>query len=126
MCIRDRGIAPLHCVGTGKAILAADYSNLRDQLGKTLTRYTDKTITTLKMLDADIKATLLRGYAYDTGEFRERIVSLGAAITLPGGEPVGALGISLPDINMPEGGEAQYGTLVAKAAQSISAGLGQN
>ena len=120
------GIAPLHCVGTGKAILAADYSNLRDQLGKTLTRYTDKTITTLKMLDADIKATLLRGYAYDTGEFRERIVSLGAAITLPGGEPVGALGISLPDINMPEGGEAQYGSLVAKAAQSISAGLGQN
>ena len=116
----------MHCVGTGKAILAADYSNLRDQLGKTLTRYTDKTITTLKMLDADIKATLSRGYAYDTGEFRERIVSLGAAITLPGGEPVGALGISLPDINMPEGGEAQYGSLVAKAAQSISAGLGQN
>ena len=48
------GVAPLHCVGTGKAILAADYVKLRDQLGKTLTRYTDKTNTSLKMLDADI------------------------------------------------------------------------
>ena len=53
-------------------------------------------------------------------------MSLGAAITLPGGEPIGALGISLPDINLPDGGEAKFGSLVAKAAQSISAKLGRN
>jgi len=119
------GIAPLHCVGTGKAILAADYDRLRDQIGGVLTHHTAKTITDIAALDADIKATKARGYAYDTGEFRDRILSFGAAITLPGGEPVGALGISLPDINLPEGGVERYGGFVSHAARSVSAKLGR-
>lgn len=39
-------------------------------------------------LQADIEATQDRGYAYDSGEFRDRIISFGAAITLPGGQAV--------------------------------------
>ena len=119
------GTAPLHCVGTGKAILAADYERLRDQVCGALTHHTDKTITDLAALDADIKATIKRGYAFDTGEFRDRILSFGAAITLPSGEPVAALGISLPDISLPEGGEERYGGLVSHAARSVSAKLGR-
>ena len=118
------GTAPLHCVGTGKAILATDYDKLRDQIGPALTRHTDRTLTDPGALEADLGRTLKRGFAYDTGEFRDRILSFGAAITLPGGEPVGALGISLPDINMPEGGEERFGALVAHAARSVSAKLG--
>ncbi|KEJ89020.1 IclR family transcriptional regulator [Sulfitobacter donghicola] len=119
------GSAPLHCVGTGKAILAADFNKLRDQVSGVLTHHTEKTLTDLASLDADISATLARGYAFDTGEFRDRILSFGAAITLPGGEPVGALGISVPDINLPEGGVDQYGGLVSLAARSVSAKLGR-
>ncbi|WP_323765734.1 IclR family transcriptional regulator [Marinovum sp.] len=114
------GTAPLHCVGTGKAILAAAHDTLRDQIGGALTRHTDRTLTDLTALEADLARTRARGFAFDTGEFRERILSFGAAITLPGGEPVGALGISLPDINLPEGGEERFGALVADAARSVS------
>lgn len=119
------GAAPLHCVGTGKAILAAEYDKLREQLSVELVAHTDRTITDLAALDADVTATLKRGYAFDTGEFRDRILSFGAPITLPGGEAVGALGISLPDINLPEHGEDRYGALVAHAARSISQKLGR-
>ncbi len=114
------GTAPLHCVGTGKAILAADFDNLRDQIGVAMERYTDRTITDPATLEQDMQLTLKRGYAFDTGEFRDRILSFGAAITLPEGEPVGALGISLPDINLPGGGEERFGALVVHAARSVS------
>ncbi|MGB1235003.1 MAG: IclR family transcriptional regulator [Planktomarina sp.] len=119
------GTAPLHCVGTGKAILAADFAKLRDQVMTDLTRYTDRTLTTIEALEADIQQTQSRGYAYDTGEFRDRILSFGAAIVLPGGEPIAALGISLPDINMPEGGVERFGGLVMHAARNVSAKLGR-
>lgn len=119
------GMAPLHCVGTGKAILAADFTKLRDQISGALTQYTDKTLTDLSALEADIADTLARGYAFDTGEFRDRILSFGAAITLPTGEPVGALGISLPDINLPDDGIDRFGGLVSHAARSVSAKLGR-
>jgi len=118
------GTAPLHCVGTGKAILAADYEKLREQIRNSLTKHTDRTNTKITTVDADVEKTLANGYAYDTGEFRERILSFGAAITLPGGEPIAALGISLPDINLPEGGVERFGGLVAHAAKAVSVKLG--
>ncbi|MEM6988434.1 MAG: IclR family transcriptional regulator [Pseudomonadota bacterium] len=115
------GSAPIHCVGTGKAILASNYAMLRSQLSGRLTRHTEHTITNLKDLDADIDDTLRRGYAFDRGEFRDRILSFGAAITLPSGEAIAALGISLPDVNMPDKGADWIGSLVMHAASSISA-----
>ncbi len=114
------GSAPIHCVGTGKAILAANYDKMRPQLIGKLTRYTDKTLTNIDKLDTDIEGTMTRGFAIDTGEFRDRILSYGAPITLPDGEAVAALGISLPDINLPEGGEDRIGALVQHAAASVS------
>ena len=114
------GNAPIHCVGTGKALLAANYTELRDKVKTQLTGFTDKTLTSIKALDADIKLTLERGYAYDCGEFRERILSVGATIELPDREVIAAFGISLPDINLPEGGEVSLGKLVAGAAESVS------
>ena len=59
------GVAPLHCVGTGKAILAVEYERLRGQIGTQLARFTDRTITTLDALDQDVAATRLRGVRTD-------------------------------------------------------------
>ncbi len=120
------GAAPIHCVGTGKAILAVNYASLRENVKQNLSRYTDKTITGVKALDADMEAVKKRGYAFDTGEYRERILSFGAAITLPSGEAIAALGISVPDVNLPDGGEERFGALVAQAAQSVSVKLSRN
>nr|WP_299210123.1 IclR family transcriptional regulator [uncultured Tateyamaria sp.] len=114
------GSAPIHCVGTGKAILAQNYDALRAQVSGRLTRHTDLTITNLTDLDADVDETRRQGYAYDKGEFRDRILSVGAAISLPNGQAIAALGISLPNINMPDKGIDWLGSLVAHAAASVS------
>ncbi|WP_298973148.1 IclR family transcriptional regulator [uncultured Roseobacter sp.] len=120
---RIGGSAPIHCVATGKAILAANYNALREQLVGNLTRHTELTLTSMPALDADMAETLKRGYGFDRGEFRDRILSFGAPITLPDGLAIAALGISLPDINLPSGGAERLGGLVAHAAQSVSAKL---
>lgn len=117
------GSAPIHCVATGKAILAIDLDRFRDRLDGNMESYTDRTLTTLTALEADLEATRWRGYAFDTGEFRERVVSFGAPILLSEEKPVAALGVSLPDINLPDGGEARLGALVQEAAASVSAKL---
>ncbi|MEP2530350.1 IclR family transcriptional regulator [Shimia sp.] len=114
------GNVPIHCVGTGKAILSANYGKLRERVKTQLTRHTDKTLTSITALDKDMDETIARGYAVDRGEFRERIWSLGAAITLPNGEAIASLGVSLPDVSMPDGGVEKYGALVANCAESVS------
>ena len=114
------GSAPIHCVGTGKAILSSNYSSLREKLSEPLPRFTDRTLTTLAELDNDMAETRERGYAFDTGEYRDRIFSFGAAILLPDGEAVGALGISVPNVNLPDGGAERFGALTAHAADAIS------
>ncbi|MEP1613156.1 MAG: IclR family transcriptional regulator [Roseobacter sp.] len=119
------GTAPLHCVGTGKAILAAEFEGLREKISGSLTPHTDRTLTDMAALEVDVAQTLTRGFAFDTGEFRTRILSFGAAITLSNGEVVGALGISLPDINLPENGVERFGSLVSHAATSASEKLGR-
>ncbi|MDJ0628364.1 MAG: IclR family transcriptional regulator [Rhodobacter sp.] len=114
------GTAPLFCVGTGKALLAEDYAQLRETVAPTLKAFTDRTITDIADLDKDMAETRLRGYAVDTGEYRTNIYSLGAAVTLPGGEPAGALGISVPDVHLDDGDVARFGALVQHAARSVT------
>lgn len=114
------GSAPLHCVGTGKSILAANYDLLRDKIADHLHGYTDATLTTLDALDADVMLTRKRGYAYDRGEFRDRVVSFGGAIVLPDGEAIASLGVSLPKIHLEEIGEDRIGLAVQSAAISVS------
>lgn len=119
------GIAPLHCVGTGKAILAARYDRMRARMIGHLTRHTDRTITSIKALDDEMALTRDRGFAIDTGEFREGVRSYGAAIRLPGGEPIGALGVSVPEVNLKDGDEPRICALVKRAADDVSQALGQ-
>lgn len=114
------GAAPIYCVGTGKAILAAQYARMRGRLAGNLQAYTDRTITSLEKLDAEMEITRARGFAIDAGEFRDRIRSYGAAIHLPDGEAVAALGVSVPDVNLKEGDEDRIGALVKLAADSVS------
>ena len=117
------GTAPIHCVGTGKSMLALNYSLLRDAVLPSLTRFTERTLTEPEDLDKDMSATLLRGYAVDCGEYRANIYSIGAAITLPDGEVVGALGISVPDMNLADGDVEKFGSLVKHAASATSNAL---
>lgn len=117
------GAAPIHCVSTGKAIIAADYTHWRERMRGNLARYTDRTLTSLAALDEDVARIQGCGYAVDTGEFRERVLGFGAAICLPDGMPIGAIGISLPDVNLPPDGGPVHGERVRNAARAIMAQL---
>lgn len=114
------GSAPMHCVGTGKALLAARYDLLRDQIRNHLTKFTDKTITSIKRLDEDMAATQARGYAIDQGEYRDRIYSYGATVRLPNGDPIAAVGVSAPDVNLPEGRGEEICALLVQAAEELT------
>lgn len=119
------GTAPIYCVGTGKALLSVEYRQLRDQVAADLKPFTERTLISLDALDADMAATRMRGYAIDTGEFRPNTMSFGAAIVLPNGEPVGALGVSVPDVNLKDGDVERIGAHVQHAAQAVSKNLGR-
>lgn len=119
------GSAPMHCVGTGKAILAANYARLRPRMVGNLTRHTDRTIGSITALDAEMEATRARGCAIDTGEFRDNVRSYGAAILLPDGSAAAALGVSVPEVNLGEGDEARICALVRQAAEMATARLGR-
>ncbi len=117
------GSAPLHCVGTGKALLAADYERLRNQIQDRLIKFTDRTLTTIQALDADMAATRARGYAIDTGEYRERIFSFGAVVSLPNGEPIAAVGVSVPDVNLIDDRQEQICRQLMVAAAGVTEAL---
>ncbi len=114
------GSAPIYAVGTGKAILSADYPRFREQLIGNLRKHTDLTITSISDLDREVEEIRARGYAIDRGEFRNRIRSYGGAIALPGGEVIAALGVSVPEVNLSDGDEERIGDLVRFAAENVS------
>ena len=118
------GSSPIHCVGTGKALLAAEYELLREQVRYSLTQYTPKTIVSMDQLDQDMQATRDRGYAIDTGEYRDRIHSFGATICLPSGQAIAALGVSAPDVNIEGGRDQEICQAVCQAAAEVSEKLG--
>ncbi|MBN9007890.1 MAG: IclR family transcriptional regulator [Rhizobiales bacterium] len=123
---RIGGRAPIHCVGTGKAIIAANYPSLRGALKGELAKYTSRTITSLAALEVDIEATRKNGYAFDSGEFREGVVGTGAAICLPNGFAIAAIGVSLLETDLPEHGREKLGRLVKDAGERITARLARN
>jgi IclR family transcriptional regulator, KDG regulon repressor len=114
------GTAAIHCVSTGKAILAANYDMMRNLMIGKLVRHTDRSVTNMKDLDADVATTRERGYAVDRGEFRDRVYGVGSAIFLPDGKAIAAIGLSLPEINLYEGAVEKFGALVKEAAARIT------
>ncbi len=114
------GSAPIYCVGTGKAILALRYQRLRERLSGHLRKHTDRTITSIRELDADMARTRERGFAVDKGEYRIGIRSYGSAICLPDGRPIGAIGLSVPEVKLQDGDEERYCSLVSDAAREIT------
>lgn len=114
------GTAPITNVGTGKALLCAEYPALRNSAAANLKAYTTKSILDLETLDKDMGETRLRGYAVDHGEYRPNIVSIGSAISLPDGVPAGALGVSVPNVHLQDGDIERIGALVQQASVRVS------
>ena len=97
---RIGGRAPASCVASGKALLAAarlDRAALEARLG-TLERHTPHSIVDFDALAAELERTQARGYAENREEWRLGVCGLGAPIFNARGEPVLAVGMSVPSI----------------------------
>jgi IclR family KDG regulon transcriptional repressor len=97
---RIGGRAPACCVASGKALLAAlgeDTAALRARLGE-LKAHTPNSLTDYAALEADLRRTRERGVALNREEWRLGVCGLGAPVFNARGEPVAAIGISVPSI----------------------------
>ena len=114
------GNAPIHCVATGKALLAFNYELLRDKLIDNLGMYTDKTITTIEALDEEVENIRNQGVAIDRGEYRAEVLSIAAPVFSANKEAIASIGISAPAINISEEEIKKMSHTVIQAAQSLS------
>jgi IclR family KDG regulon transcriptional repressor len=117
------GEAPLHCVATGKILLAFNYGSLRDTMIGGLTRYTPKTLTSMAALDIEMARIRASGIAVNNGEYRADVVALAAAVRDPSDQVIGAIGISGPLSRMPRQRVRQLTPIVIEAGEAVSAEL---
>ena len=114
-----------HATALGKAVLAAERAELRAGFlgAEPFVALTDRTITSRRVLEADLAATEGRGYAVDDEESALGAVCIGAAILGADGRPVGALSISAPLARLPARTHRTMGRILKHRCEGISAEL---
>lgn len=114
------GNAPIHCVATGKVLLAFNYSTLREKIAENLESYTEKTITDIHTLDTEVEKIQQQQVAIDLGEYRSQVYSIAAPVFASNGEVIAAIGVSAPAVNIVEGDIETIAETVKSAAQELS------
>lgn len=123
---RVGGRAPAACVASGKALLAAaglDIGQLRARLGR-LQAHTPHSILDFVTLHAELARTAARGYAENREEWRLGVCGLGAPIFDSRGEPVGAVGMSVPSIRFARSHARELAARLLATARDASVALG--
>jgi DNA-binding IclR family transcriptional regulator len=119
------GNAPLHCVATGKMLLAYNYEALRGPVSRMLQKYTPKTIVSVKALDAEIENIRAVGFATNLGEYRADVGGIAAPICDGDGKLIAAIGISGPLSRLSLRRIKELAPVVVKAAKTASASIKQ-
>lgn len=123
---RVGGRAPAACVASGKALLAAaalPLAELRTRLGK-LHPHTPNSIVDFPTLHAELARTAARGYAENREEWRLGVCGLGAPIFDSRGEPVCAVGMSVPSIRFGRAHARELAQTLLATARDASISLG--
>ena len=123
---RIGGRAPAYCVASGKALLAAlalEPPALRARLGR-LVAHTPHSITDHAALVAELERSRTRGYAENREEWRVGVCGLGAALRDARGEPVAAVGMSVPSIRFARAHARRLSDQLMACAAAASAALG--
>ena len=120
-------IAPIHCTGVSKAILAYLPEDKRARLiaGHTYTRFTDHTLLSPEALLADLTETRRRGFAYDNQEHSLGIHCVAAPILAGDDEVLGALSITAPVSRIDETALLGYVPALKETVGKISGHLGR-
>ena len=123
---RVGGRAPACCVASGKALLAAahpDAAALARLVGP-LEAHTANSITTLPRLAAELQRTAVRGYAENREEWRVGVCGLGVPIFDARGEPIVAVGMSVPSIRFSPSAAKGFAAKLLACARDASEALG--
>jgi DNA-binding IclR family transcriptional regulator len=91
-------LTPLHATSSGKILLAYLAEDVRRQLLDTagLGRYTERTVTSRKALDAELQRALNDGYATTFEEYEDGLNAMAAPVLDHTGTVVGAVSVSGP------------------------------
>ena len=113
--------SPITATSGGFAVLAAlpDHE-VEAILKRPVERLTPKTITDVEEIRREIAAVRERGFAVNIGQNREGVCAIGAAIVDSSGEPVGGIGISIPESRFDPRRINELGALVRSTASTIS------
>ena len=123
---RIGGRASAACVASGKALLAAlqeDEAALRSRLGE-LRAHTQNSLTRYEDLQRELQRTRARGTAENREEWRLGVCGLGAPVFNARGEPVAAVGISVPSIRFGRSQVQKLARSLLATAQQASQALG--
>jgi IclR family transcriptional regulator, KDG regulon repressor len=123
---RIGGRAPAYCVASGKALLAAarlEVPALQLLLGSLVAR-TPNTLTDFASLQAELERTRARGYAENREEWRLGVCGLGAPVFNARGEPVAAVGMSVPSIRFARTQAKALAQALCACARDASQALG--
>lgn len=115
-------LTPPHATSSGKVLLAALPASERRTIIRQLDRFTDHTITSRKVLTAQLHAVTHNGYATTTEELEIGLSAISVPLQDHSGLTVAALSISGPSYRF--GHEPTATTALQRAAHNINAHLG--
>ena len=116
---------PVHCVSTGKALLAYADPGYLDRLAVGgLVRYTERTYAALDSLAGELARIRQDGYAVNRGEWREEVSGVAAPVFDGTQKAVAAIGICGPGTRLNERNIATSAPAVLDVAERLSARLG--
>jgi DNA-binding IclR family transcriptional regulator len=117
--------SPAHCTSGGKALLAElSREDLRALFaGRRLASCTDRTLTRIADLEADLGLTRERGYALSIAENEPEIAAVAIPIRDPVGNLLGAFSVSMPISRYDEDRLAAVLAALKRVAAEASAGF---
>jgi len=122
--IGNRG--PLHCTAAGKSVLAFlkedELENILNDF--TLTRFTDKTIISMKHLRKELKAIKKTGFAFCDREYDKYLRAIGAPIIGMGPKVIGAVVLVAPSNRIRIKEVSYFGNMVKETGLKISSEMG--
>lgn len=118
---------PMYCTGVGKSILAQLPDDQLAEIWKntTVCAYTEKTITDLDTLRADLALVRQRGYAIDDEEHEKGVRCIAVAIRNSFHVPVAAISVSAPASRLDDKTMQKLYPQLAAISQELSRILGE-
>jgi DNA-binding IclR family transcriptional regulator len=120
-------VNPAHCTATGKVFLAwSDDEAIKQALGRTLDRYTARTVVSARTLRKELKDVRLRGHAVANGEFLEDVASIAAPVFGQNGTVSYAIAVTLPAFRFSPARQEELSRQLLDIARELSVRTGFN